>query len=128
MVEQNKDLTTNDLIEIKASLKELNYSIEELTQAIKQLDSTIKKELRQKSQQPLPQLKETVTAFLEYHINPTYYYQGTSYLQLKAATPMNHTGPSNINNVKDKDIMNQETESIYILGLKKAIQDFKKDI
>jgi hypothetical protein len=127
MVEQNKDLITNEIIEIKRSIRELTYTIEELTQAVKQLDVTIKKELKQKSQQPSVQLKETVTTFLEYHINPAYY-QGKSYLQLKAAPVIAQSESTTTKEIKDPNNMKQDIENLYLSALKRALQDFKKQI
>ena len=78
----------HSLNELTAALDEYNQSLDKhsakmdsLTQAIGQLDETVKKEMSIKSHQQLIQLKEAVTTFVEYNINPQYYKE-SSYLQL----------------------------------------------
>ena len=72
---------TAALAEYSKSLDKHSAEMESLIQAIGQLDETVKKEMSIKSHQQLIQLKEAVTTFIEYNINPQYYKE-SSYLQL----------------------------------------------
>lgn len=64
-------------------------AMENLTRAIKQLDATVKKEVSLGSSRPSIELKEAITSFLEYNVNPKYY-QETGYLKLPVASKANH--------------------------------------
>ncbi len=151
MVKGNNETTKNDITKLERSLRKLNSALaehlnclekhatamENLTQAMKQLDSTFEKDSKLESHQPSLQLKEAVSSFVDFHINPRYYHD-KDLLQIKAASlseaapqfnvtsPIMDKVPSNVNRKKVDDTIDQVTDNLYILALKKAIKDFKE--
>ena len=103
MVKEITDLSKNDFAKLERSLNKLTAklaeqvtylekhagAVESLTQAIQHLDTTIKKEISLESRQPSMQLKEAITAFVEYAINPKFY-QDLGLLKLNAAPDKMH--------------------------------------
>jgi hypothetical protein len=80
---------TGALIEHSEYLEKHIQAMECLTQTLKQLDATIKKEISLENNQPSIELREAITSFLEYTINPKYY-KDTGYLKLPVASERRH--------------------------------------
>jgi hypothetical protein len=100
MTKGTNETTNNDDIRLERSIRKLNAALaqhlsylnkhatamENLTQAMKQLEATFKRVIKLDSQIPSQQLKEAVSAFVDFHINPRYYHE-KDMLQIKAASP-----------------------------------------
>jgi PAS domain S-box-containing protein len=89
-VKENPELSESDFLKLQSSVKELTEALgeqvkyvrqhtadmEKLTCEIKRLDETISKEMEMESKQPSLRLKEAITAFMDYSINPRFYREG----------------------------------------------------
>lgn len=83
---------TAALVEHSRYLEKHIQAMENLTQTLKLLDATIKKEISLESNQPSIELKEAITSFLEFAINPKFY-KDTGYLKLPVASEISHSEP-----------------------------------
>ena len=101
----NKETAQSDFTKLDLSLRKLNSALaehltklekhaaamEKLTQAMKQLDATFKKEIKLESHHSSPQLKEAISSFAEFYINPQY--RNQDLLQIKTTPPPPKTAP-----------------------------------
>ncbi len=98
-------------------------AMENLADAIRHLETLIEKVIALESQRPTNQLKETLTSFMEYQVNPRCY-PNMNYLEILPSTSMIPSKPPSVNQIKTDATMDPEVKDLYKSILTKTLNVF----